>query len=342
MKILIETAIAGRLVVPRAGRRLGRDGLLGVIAAVVLGLALGYSMAPTPVTAHAASHVAPPMAPRTPHAGAPVAPLPGLSAGAPAPIDSAALYRAMLGSTNLRAFVAEAKRQPEIGGYFYARQALRLCAFQNLPEGRSAADSRRYVHGENPAAYSRRMQAIDRFERRCAGFAPGEAAAALDGIEAEGARAGDALLGTLDRLARGGRRWRDGNDASAWTDALAAAFASGDALLWDADALPALLAARDGAVWFEGVRYAGAGAFELMQAALMLVGCGLGSPCDERDPLVENACLSGDDCLARREAVVALRVADGDAQRMAQMLALRDRLLRAIADGNVAAFMPRG
>ncbi|WP_028313071.1 hypothetical protein [Derxia gummosa] len=356
-----------------AGRRrlgLPARGVLGVIATVTIGFALGYSMARAPEAASVAALLpAPVAAPLEPAGGglAPIRPNSMPQAG-----NSAALYRAMLASGNWRAFVAEAKRHPEMGGYFYARQALRQCAFQNLPEGMSGADSRRYVHGENPAAYSRRMRAIERFEQRCADFLPGEAAAALAGIDAEAARAGDALLGPLARLgtalgvvgqgaepaaAGTGARVADadwpaagrmpdggqaaGGLASEAPRALATLLAGADPLLWDADALPALLGARTGAVWFEGRRHGGED-FELMQAALMLVGCGLGSPCDERDPLVENACLTGGDCLPTREAVVAQRMLDGDTARLARALALRDRLLRAIGEGRAAAFLAPG
>jgi len=356
MKTNIEIALSRAPTGWRRARALPREGLLGVIITLAFGLGLGYSMARGSDSAALAA-LAP--APDAPAISAPMRieamPAAPANSARDAP-DSAALYRAMLGSTNLRAFVAEAKRHPEIGGYFYARQALRLCAFQNLPDGRSGADSRRYVHGENPAAYSQRMRAIEHFEQRCAGYGASDAATALETIDAEGARAGDVLLRGLADLARGAARWRDGGagnagtsrngaaggDATAWRAALTVLLAGADPLLWDADALLPLLAAPDGRLWLDGQSYAEGGGFELMQAALLLVGCRLGNPCDERDPMVENACLSGDECLGGREAAIAARVADGDAARMRSILALRDRLAQVISAGDAAAFLPPG
>ena len=135
------------------------------------------------------------------------------------------LAEAFAASTDLRAFVAQARTRPAEGGSFYALRALSECRLRppldQLGEIDAAAD-------RSHAQLRRRSEYIERSHRRCDAFLDDELGdAAVQDLEAQGLAAGDRLVASY-------RRWTEAVEAGDYEEleaALAEAFKLADPLL---------------------------------------------------------------------------------------------------------------
>jgi len=123
-------------------------------------------------------------------------PQPAVSTPA-APGVSADIVRMLANSTNLKAFVEQAKQHPEKGGYAYAMTATSYCSSSREFVARMRSRVQSTGDSSQPT-FNQRIAAVEELERRCQGFAPGESAIAL---YHEGLARGDVVLNTQVRLA---------------------------------------------------------------------------------------------------------------------------------------------
>ncbi len=197
-------------------------------------------------------------------------------------------------ATDLRAFVAEARRQPSLGGSFHALRALAECrqhagvadgaepvepAF-DVPPGADAPDH---------ARLQRRGERLDRSARRCAAFLPDELDdAAVAALRAEGEAGGDPLLVAY-------REWLQAVEAVDYARmerALAATFALDEPLLLEWVGLTGAdywIAARPDAPIDESAR-------RLARDAWRLLPCALGARCDRGDVQADADCSALGQC----------------------------------------------
>lgn len=230
------------------------------------------------------------------------APPPPRSAAQPRSITPAAPRTLALRfeqATDLRAFVAEAQRQPALGGSFHALRALAECR-QHAGADQSADEPAEPTFDAPPGAAApdharlqRRGERLDRSARRCAAFLPDELDdAAVAALRAAGEAGGDPLL-----LAY--REWLravEAVDYSRMERALAAVFVLNEPLLLEWVGLTGAdywIAARPDAPIDETAR-------RLARDAWRLLPCALGARCDRGDVQADADCSALGQCDADR------------------------------------------
>jgi hypothetical protein len=232
---------------------------------------------------------------------APHAPRSRAAAGKPrarAPATLGTLATRFEQATDLRAFVAEARRQPSLGGSFHALRALAECRqHAGVADGAEpvepAFDAPPGAAAPDHARLQRRGERLDRSARRCAAFLPDELDdAAVAELRAEGEAGGDPLLVAY-------RAWLQAVEAVDYTrmeQALAAVFAQDEPLLLEWVGLTGAdywIAARPDAPIDESAR-------RLARDAWRLLPCALGARCDRGDVQADADCAALGQCDADR------------------------------------------
>jgi hypothetical protein len=198
-------------------------------------------------------------------------------------------------ATDLRAFVAEARRQPALGGAFHALRALAECR-QHAGAAESVEptfDAPPGADAPDHARLQRRGERLDRSARRCAAFLPDELDdLAVAALRAEGEAGGDPLLVAY-------RTWLhavEAVDYARMEQALAAVFALDEPLLLEWVGLTGAdywIAARPDAPIDESAR-------RLARDAWRLLPCALGARCDRGDVQADADCTAFGQCDADR------------------------------------------
>ena len=92
---------------------------------------------------------------------------------------------------------------------------------------------------------------------------------------------------------------------------------------------------EDEGYWFDGAFHVA----EDGQAALALLPCAFGQPCDDSDPQVWTACLQSQDCAGDRFDLILRQTARGDTAREQRIMALYRRMVDAVRSGDVDRFI---
>jgi hypothetical protein len=237
--------------------------------------------------------------------------------------------------TELRRSVLQAQARHDEGGRLYARHLLRECAAAESVAGLHAPE------GDDPGVIAvpdagdpRAQQALSHWQAlraACAQFTPDEAAGGVNIGAADGAH-DDPLLVLADRFAAA--------SPDARRSRLREVLAHPDPLLLEELAPRLATRADDGpdpGVDFDGTRYPA----EDAQAALALLPCAFGLPCDASDPLVWTSCLEGRFCAEDRAALVLHQSAPDDPQRQGRILDLSRRMADAVRHADADRFVPR-
>ena len=191
-------------------------------------------------------------------------------------------------STDLRAFVAEARGDPATGGDFYAIGALAECRLQVL--GDTPIELITGTEFRTHAALQRRAQLLERSLRRCAAFLPEELRDdAIRAIDAEGQARGDPLIAAYNT-------WLDALDTGDYEHlipALKAALERSDPLLLQS-------IADSGSVYWTSFAQSGASVDEASMAraleAWRVMPCEIGRNCAVFDEQARSACLNFGRC----------------------------------------------
>jgi hypothetical protein len=249
--------------------------------------------APPAASQPAARYASKPSMPALPPQAPPQPPAAKRHASAPTVPRSLAIQFEQ--ATDLRAFAAEARRQPKLGGAFHALRALAECRQHtgaaepaeptfDVPPGADAPDH---------ARLQRRGERLDRSARRCAAFLPDELDdSAVAALRSEGEAGGDPLLVAY-------REWLQAVEAVDYARmerALAATFALDEPLLLEWVGLTGAdywIAARPDAPIDEGAR-------RLARDAWRLLPCALGARCDRGDVQADADCSALGQCDADR------------------------------------------
>jgi hypothetical protein len=225
-------------------------------------------------------------------------PYPAAKPRPPAPATPRTLASRFEQATDLRAFVAEARRQPRLGGTFHALRALAECrqhtdASDSVEPVEPAFDTAPGADAPDHARLQRRGERLDRSARRCAAFLPNELDdAAVAALRSEGEAGGDPLLVAY-------REWLravEAVDYSRMEQALAAVFALDEPLLLEWVGLTGAdywIAARPDAPIDESAR-------RLARDAWRLLPCALGARCDRGDVQADADCSAFGQCDADR------------------------------------------
>ena len=279
--------------------------------------------APPPATAARDGALAVPAPAPQSRASAVADPGPAPAAGeAKALPSSAELARKFNSAVSLRAFVYDALKKPEEGGYQYAFAALELCKFDGttlrLPVTATAQQKDAYE------ALSRRcdMSAADR-----------EAARAQIAADRSASYNRDPYLAlAFDRIAA--------INAPAMHSVVAAILGSGDPLAlqylatevsYMQDGVPMM------GVYFGGRHYPYSGMFE---HAIMLAVCSLGIDCGPSSSILLMMCVHKGWCGDSMQGAIRNGLGAQQAAQAAQIEALAARLVVEIRRKNVGAFVP--
>ena len=223
--------------------------------------------------------------------------LPPRPAAKPRPPAPRTLATRFEQAADLRAFVAEARRQPRLGGTFHALRALAECrqhaGASDIAEPAEpiepAFDAPPGAQAPDHARLQRRGERLDRSARRCAAFLPDELDdAAVTALRSEGEAGGDPLLVAY-------REWLravEAVDYSRMEQALAAVFALDEPLLLEWVGLTGAdywIAARPDAPIDESAR-------RLARDAWRLLPCALGARCDRGDVQADADCVAFGQC----------------------------------------------
>lgn len=300
---------------------MGALGVVGALAAlgtlaVTLQFHAGWGLTAEPARAAPATAQGPAAPGPTPtsqgHGQAPtLALLPPGPTTAPAPAAAATGLSALLTApeAGLRGTLQKAMAAPEHGGRLYARALARRCAdLAALPTGDTA--------DLNAPQHQRALARQAALATGCGQLANTEQLALVNVAADDTAR--DPLLAVQQS---------DLADAAL----LQAVRQRPDPLLLDELGERLLERRIHGlpVLYFDGQRYDDEAAQASVQAALRLLPCHFGLPCDERDPQVWLACLRGEGCADSRQAL---------ASPAAQALAVR--LATALRAGDLARFLP--
>lgn len=246
----------------------------------------------------------------------------------------AALAMQYQSATDLRAFVAEARRRPAAGGGFYAMRALAECRQQTMDVG-DATEASAEMAAATHADLHRRGERLDRSARRCAAFVPGELDDdAVAELQSQLTRAGDPLLKAYDD-------WLQAIESVDYTRmeaALARVFALNDPLLIEWVGITG--------VDFWSAAYAGAApmdeaARKLQLDAWRLLPCALGADCQRGDLQTDAACADAGQCAQDRWEAV-FRSGGWDTPEAQQALTMEvSRLAQAVRERDARGVLGR-
>lgn len=254
-----------------------------------------------------------------------VPPAPAASAPPAKPPRPVNMLQLRAASPSALAFLQEAMKHPESGGYYHLLRAIDDCA--------QHATARRQTLGgkgltappkADPQLMMRRQRAFDEASRFCEGMAP-SARTDLDAAQLarEGHRLGDPLL----RLARVAADARDKRQV------VEAAMALADPLFLFAEAGSLFTRDAQGRLYFDGSwRDDG-----LAPLALQLTACDLGFPCDHTLSMLRDRCAFEAECF---DAYATVLAQGRGLAAMAAISAMRHTLWRAFDRKDPSPFLP--
>lgn len=299
--------------------------VIGVAAAAALYLAYEWLAVPAPAPFPLPAATAPAAPAGAGAAPAAPAPAPAPAPAAPLALPSTAdLARKFSAATSMRAFVYEALKKPEEGGYQYAFAALDLCKYDGTTLRLA------------PTASAQQKAAHEVLSRRCDMSAADRDAARLQ-IAADRRASFDRdpyLSLAFDRIAA--------IDDPERRRVVAAILHSGDALAlqylntetsYQKDGLPY------SGVYFAGAYYPGDNDSGMFGHALMIAMCSLGLDCGPQSSVVLMLCVHRGWCADSVGEAIRIGVGPGQAQLYAQIEALAARLVVEIRRRNVMAFV---
>lgn len=252
-------------------------------------------------------------------------------ASAPHVRARSALARRYAASSDLRAFVEQARARPEDGGAFYALRALSECRTR-VPPGEL-----RELEGDASASHAqllRRSEYIERSHRRCDGFLDEELSdEAVERLAEEGVAAGDPLMTRY-------RRWTRAVETGSYGElegALGPILEAGDPLLLE------WVGVTGADYWINGFTASGDVDWrERMHDIWRLVACEMGADCSVLDAGRSLDCLLAARCDADgRAAILTGQRWQSERQREALEREVR-RLLAAIRKRDPKLALGRG
>lgn len=255
--------------------------------------------------------------------------------------ESGKVLSAFNTSKDYRAFAAQARTRPDLGGVFYADIAVNRCKGEAMTRkltGRAQLD---LSDAQDTGTQLARTQAFELIQRRCMYFTDAELAVDLDKPALTPA---DTSADVIYRASRELSRARASGRGEALRSAYGAILELADPLLFDQLGLGLITGSTsDGrtAFWFDGIAY------PVMEdppiaAALRLLPCSLGLECGPTDYSLASSCANGNVCFASREEEVRRTLARGDEARFQEILRWRDTLYDAVRQKRVEAFSRRG
>lgn len=261
--------------------------------------------------------------------------------------SSAELRKRFFEARDLRVFAEYAGRLPLQGGLFYARQALLKCYADSSGKRAQLTASLRYRSNEDGVSYQRRIEAVGLLSNRCASFAQGEVAQQLQQNTSQfGVSSGDPLdraqlaLASIKTVAASSPDELQARGAS-----IEQILGTKDPLLLDDTRLTKIMlhkeSGQEARLWFDGRAYLRSDAdWSNISAAMMLVACGLGNPCDGQDDLVLALCAYEGRCHSNRFEYVKAELAGGSAETMQAILSFQQKMVQSILKNDVKVFMP--
>ncbi len=262
------------------------------------------------------------------------------TAPSPAASVSAALQREFFAAPDLYAFTMQARRRPAEGGLFYAMQAASYCSYIR-PDAQAMQDERIAAQIEERSTVSpRQLAMLDRYRRRCAGFAASDLYATYRSLADEGSGRRDPLVNAAAEL----RSASQTDDREAGVRALKRVIELRDPLLlstnWAYLSNPdGIGKGTDGPLWFDGDDYRATRDEFVFQTALEIAACVPGAPC-RRDFTVMLACTVRGFCVDDPADLDLKRMGAGpeSAALAGRIRALADRMRAAIDRSDVDAF----
>jgi hypothetical protein len=259
------------------------------------------------------------------------------------------LQRTFAEARDWRAFALAAKNHPEAGGRFYAIYAANLCARDNLGIQQTAQAGQAKQLAVSGTVSNERLALTETLATRCSAFVPAEASELVASLRAQAKDGADPLLAARQKLLEG----KEKSDATAVREAVRQMLASGDSLLLSADDLLMLAMSiqttnpTDRSYWFDGKRYDvfdASGEAMVLRTAVELGTCTVGAVC-ALDDRMAISCISQSDCITDRVEYLRtqyLQSPGASPEKFLGVLALADRIKRAIQARNVDAFVRPG
>lgn len=242
-------------------------------------------------------------------------------------------------SVDLRAFMESAKNHPEAGGVSYAISALELCReLRNLPEPASNGKEDSIVYGKKLASYNR-------IKIRCQGFSDNDFTTEVITDLYKRGRDNKDILDNADisfALIFGA----GGSDRNISTESRKQFFKE-ISDLQDPGVLSAFgreivtYQTPDGAVgyWLDGHFYPQSATNSVMTDAWELATCSFGMVCDHTNSAVELQCASKGQCFDNLSDFYKNTSYGNHAASFQDMLKYRDRIVAAIQNKNMDAFL---
>jgi hypothetical protein len=241
---------------------------------------------------------------------------------APRPVK---LLQLRAASPNAMAFIQEAMKHPQSGGYYHLLKAIDDCARHAAARQRTVGDKGLTASPKSdPQLMMRRQRALDEASRFCEGLAP-SARTDLDTAQLarDGRRLGDPLL----QLAA------TASDAQDKRPVVQAAMELADPLFLFSEAGSLFTRNAAGKLYFDG-QWRDDG---LAPLALQLAACDLGYPCDHTLAMLRDRCAFEAECFDAFATVIA----EGRSPAaLAALNAMRHTLWRAFDKKDVSPFLP--
>jgi hypothetical protein len=242
-------------------------------------------------------------------------------------------------NSDLRAFSESAKNYPEAGGVSYAITALNLCReLRNLPAPKNDGK-------EDSIVYGKRLASYNRIKNRCQGFSDSDFS--TDAISDLHRRERDEkdILGAVENsfaliLGSGG------SDRNIPAESRKQFFKEisdlqDPGVLSDFGREIVTYQTPEGAVgyWLDGHFYPQSATNSVMTDAWELATCSFGMVCDQTNSTVELRCASKGQCFDNLSDFYKNTSYDNNAASFQDMLKYRDRIVEAIQNKSVDAFL---
>lgn len=233
-------------------------------------------------------------------------------------------------SRNYRAFVEKAKNHPELGGSFYAWQSLAWCStFNKIP---ALTDGK-----EDPVLFAKRLEAINFWKDRCQGLLSSDTASDVVAKTVSTEALAKDLLNNLQEDLKNSNGKKSEKDKfrsqlKYWLQVKnPQLFAYGSQYM---GGMPGDVPGS----WFDGETFSDSDA-PIISAAWVFVICHFGGGCDRFDPFVAQACVVKKQCFNNRFELYQNVDFKNRPQDYQRAINLYQRLVKAIIDENVDAFI---
>jgi DNA-directed RNA polymerase subunit N (RpoN/RPB10) len=246
-----------------------------------------------------------------------------------------ALLQGFNSYTDGRVFVEQSWKLPQFGGRFYAAKVVEECQALRLFNSAVLSMAQPETSVVGASSYLQASSALQVLQRRCGQLTADDYqrfSSQVLSIEA-----GQDLLDTAARRITGLLK-EEKDRALAWQ----ALMASSDPVLVQdfARRLALHSNSQDGVHYYlDGTKYRAAGN-EVMEAAFLLLPCGLGLSCDARDGQLAIRCVTGGGCYADRYDYVQRSMLGNDPEKYRDVLRIYQRLVEIFKVGAVTSLVP--